>query len=356
MRRLALVLVLFVAACAAPKTKQIQVEDALVRQEAHKQRVLVVKDYLDKSARLYRLDAALKLAAADLCREQDRLRALAGVFTANRHAGEDEWRAAYADLGYGEALRMVDVVPDLPAARAGLRPGDEILAANGQPTSGKDAMKNFAEAMEDTPPGQPLALRVRRDGRVFDASVPTVAACDYPTALVVDRTLNAWADGERIVVTTAMAEFTRTDEELALILAHELSHNIMEHIDAKRANALGAGFGGLLLDVLAAAGGVNTGGAFTNAAMEAGANAYSVEFEQEADYVGTYILKRAGFSVDGVADFWRRMAIADPRSIGYGETHPTAPARFLAMERIIDEVNAKAAAGQPLVPEMKEED
>ena len=126
----------------------------------------------------------------------------------------------------------------------------------------------------------------------------------------------------------------------------------MKHIEARKHNATVAGLGGLLLDIGFLALGVNTNAAFSDAAAKAGAQAYSVEFEQEADYVGLYILARTGYPLDGASDVWRLMAAENPASIVLRRTHPTAPERFVAIEKTIDEIKAKRAAGLPLFPEL----
>ena len=78
-------------------------------------------------------------------------------------------------------------------------------------------------------------------------------------------------------------------------------------------------------------------------------------FEQEADYVGMYFMERAGYNSTGVADFWRRYAAESPKSVSKRTTHPTSPERFIAIERTHREIAHKKAAGQPLIPNLKQE-
>jgi predicted Zn-dependent protease len=108
-----------------------------------------------------------------------------------------------------------------------------------------------------------------------------------------------------------------------------------------------------LVDIAAAAGGVNTNGEFTKMTMNAGAGAYSVEFEQEADYVGLYFMATAGFKIDDAPLFWRRMATNNSQAISMKSSHPTTPDRFVAIESTVKEINQKIANNQPLKPEMK---
>ena len=153
------------------------------------------------------------------------------------------------------------------------------------------------------------------------------------------------------MITPAMMRFINKDEELAFILAHELSHNIMGHPQSLRQNALGGAILGALADALAGRGGVNTHGDFTRAGAEIGVLAYSADFEREADYVGMYILARSGYRPDDVPNFWRRLSVKQPKAIFVGVTHPTNPERYVTMQKAIAEVRYKQAHRQALLPE-----
>lgn len=170
--------------------------------------------------------------------------------------------------------------------------------------------------------------------------------CNYPLiTLENDLDINAYSDGDKIYITGGMLSFAQKREELALILAHEIAHNIMNHITSKQKNALF----GLIFDLAAVAGGVDTQGVFA----QLGSNAYTQEFEFEADYIGLYIMARAGFSVNNAAYFWRRMALKFPDNIHNHVmvSHPGSSERFLLIEKTAEEINRKKARHQPLVPE-----
>jgi S1-C subfamily serine protease len=68
-------------------------------------------------------------------------------------------------FGRPSGLRVAEVVPNGPAARAGLRPGDLLLTAGGRPvTRAQDLQKlMFSEAI-----GRPLAITVMRNGALVD--------------------------------------------------------------------------------------------------------------------------------------------------------------------------------------------
>lgn len=161
-----------------------------------------------------------------------------------------------------------------------------------------------------------------------------------------DGSLFAFADGKAVYVSYGMVRFCQTNDELALVMGHEMAHNAMGHIGAKRANATG----GMVIDVILSVVGVPTQGAFAKMTSEA----YSPAFEMEADYVGLYYAARAGFNIEHSADFWRRMAVYDPRAMNGGLTHPSSAERFVAIESAVAEIQFKIVSGQPVVPNVDE--
>ena len=161
--------------------------------------------------------------------------------------------------------------------------------------------------------------------------------------------INAYTDGKNIGVTKGMLKFA-SDEELALIIAHELAHIIEKHIDKKQTNSLlGTFIGGMVDELLYQGLGIYTW--YGNRGAQIGAVAFSQEFELEADYVALYILARAGYSTENAADFWRKMAERSPLdSNSLTGTHPPTAQRYLLLSKTHAEIEKKKAEGQPLLP------
>jgi carboxyl-terminal processing protease len=89
-------------------------------------------------------------------------------------AGEDrERRSGQAGAGLvivrrGDVVAVAEAISDGPGAIAGIRPGDAILAVNGQPTRGKDP--HAVENLIDGPEGTQVVISWRsRDGRTRTA-------------------------------------------------------------------------------------------------------------------------------------------------------------------------------------------
>ena len=75
-------------------------------------------------------------------------------------------------------LHVINTYADSPAAAAGLKMGDEILAADGRNAAGGTMTPaQFAELVKAKNANTPLTLRIRRGDRVFEVTI-TLAALD----------------------------------------------------------------------------------------------------------------------------------------------------------------------------------
>jgi predicted Zn-dependent protease len=174
--------------------------------------------------------------------------------------------------------------------------------------------------------------------------------CLAPFVLAENGGVNAWADGEKITIAPAMMNFAKSDEELALVLGHELAHHNLKHVAVKKTNITFASFVGQVADKVAGKYGVTTGGGIREIGTMLGSLTYSKSLEREADYVGLYITQKAGFDITNSPNFWRRMSMRDEKGIYAGVTHPTNPERFVALSKTVDEIKNKIAANDAIVP------
>lgn len=351
-RTLPLILPLIAAGCATTTTQFADVDPALVAAEERAQREIVLRELDGQQARLDDLSFELLEAAVPLCGEDVAPRY--GVRFANIYSYEEDWRAEAASaLGLGDTIQILSVSLGSPAASAGLRAGDRVLAVENETLlQGDQAAEDLGRRLELSA-GNDITLEIERDGSISQVLMLARPVCDFAAVVTVEGDINAFADGERMIFPWAMMRFAE-DDELRGVLGHEIAHNAMGHIDARKKNALTGGILGAILDVAAATQGVNTAGQNTANFMSAAAQAFSQDFEREADYVGMYILARAGKDLESVPHFWREFAQVNPSAISYASTHPTTAERFVRLRQIADEIDTKVQAGEPLLPNMKE--
>ncbi|MBI1326407.1 MAG: M48 family metalloprotease [Alphaproteobacteria bacterium] len=321
-------------ACA-PTMHMPQISDEMAQGEALKQQKLALGKFLSQQERLQRIAHPILTKNIQFC-END-IGPVFGFGAATQNDFGREWQQAAAE-GFGLAEQpTVFYVGAGSAASGKLQKGDVLLAVDGKAIGkqGTNPIKNNKNSE--------ITLTIDRHGKQKDVTLRGQKACDHPSFVELNETVNAYADGNRIVFTTGMMNFAN-DTELATVYGHELAHNVMGHIDSKMGNAA---LGALLGAVIA----VGTGVDVTQEMSNIGAGAYSQSFEGEADYVGLYLTARGGYSIANASHFWRKMAEAHPASIHLeGGSHPSTAKRFLALEHTVKEINKKKAAGQPLVP------
>jgi len=343
-----LVIFLLLTACAAPSTTRMNYDAAELDAEAALQRELALKKYLSYKQRLHKVSYPILRSASPFCpNKQINSVGAQGSASADFEGG---WNLTANKIFGGDEFIITWVAENGPATKGGLAINDKVLAVNDVPygATKQQHTKFYTETNRIQTSESPLVkLTIKRDEQILNLNIKQEKICGYPAVLGESDAVNAYADGKRIIITKGMMRFAQDDQDLALVIAHELGHNLMGHLDKKQSNYML----GTLLDLAAAVNGINTRGTFGSA----GAGAFSQDFEAEADYVALYYMNAAGLSLEGVADFWREMAAEHPSSIGsnHSASHPATSERFLAISKTIEEINNKMTNGQPVRPNLK---
>ena len=172
-----------------------------------------------------------------------------------------------------------------------------------------------------------------------------------------DRSLNAGAGPNGlIVVNRGIVEYAANEEEVAMVIAHEIGHQAANHVaTGQRNQAVGALIGAVLLGAAGAAASYRSpyAGDITNTAMRTGGDigaaigriSFSKEQEREADYLAALILYRAGMDLDKARGFLVTMARGSGRKeTGMLDTHPAGPERIAAWDKAVQEIRASNGA------------
>lgn len=347
--------VAFWTAGCATRLDRPDLSQAALEAERREQQALALRIALERQERLWRVGTRLQIAGAPLC--EGATAPVYGMFVVSYDDLSEEQRRVADRVELGPGVRVKAVLEDSPAAHAGVEPGVRILEANGEDV---DDLEDLGEGIDDAADddGRLELVVQRRNEPEQRLLLHGATGCRYPVSLAEDDSVNAMADGSRVVVTTGMIRFVESDDELALVVGHEIAHNALGHIRQNKA-LMGVGAGlGLILDVAAAVGGVNTQGGFTRLGMKLGSTVnqtFSQEHEADADYMGIYLARRGGYTIEEAAYFWRRMAAEHPSAIEDTMlgSHPSTPARAAGLRAAIEEIESKESSGVALVPEVR---
>tara|TARA_X000001036_G_scaffold373407_1_gene361289 strand:- start:1902 stop:3011 length:1110 start_codon:yes stop_codon:yes gene_type:complete len=358
-----LILINFILiSCAAPSTAIIDIDDYSLKIEEEIQKELVLKQNLKYQTRIDNVAYRLFVDNKELCQPDVEYITGLHMLTISDYTQRYQ-KAAVKVHNLDEGLTVTLVVKNSSAFKAGIKVGDKILSITDSLGNdiivgeGKKSIKLFRKTFNNLENKKSLNFNIIRNQELKSIPVQLDFICNYDVVLsgsdalpieiyLFNNILNTSADGSSIYINKRMLRFVENDNELSLVIAHEMAHNAMNHIDKTQTNRAMGSF----VDIAAAAYGVNTQGLF---ALQAG-RVFSKEFESEADYVSLYYLARSDINFQDAGNFWRRMdAEKDFMDTGHATTHPTSPQRFLKIDKAIGEINNKIANNKPLIPNYK---
>lgn len=332
-------------------TAREEITETEIRQEERVQRNIADTIAYTKSSvtiknvhhRLYGISLPLAVAAAPFCKYKQRA------------------------IGFAPELRKYGVyidftVPNTPAARH-LQIRDRITHLNGfvindNASFGKVFVREVSKG--------DVTLTVERAGETLEIPMSPFTKCATNTRYDPSSDPNAYVDGNGIVVVNGGLTGVLSDEELAVVIAHEIAHHSKRHVRKTQGNEIGGQALGIGTNILVKAlvfgmtgmtppRSIQQDREFEAAAGRALAHSYSQEFEFEADYVGLYIMARAGMDITTAPNIWRKFAKLFPESIerSVANTHPSSPERYVGLKKTVEEIKQKIANGEELIPNPK---
>jgi predicted Zn-dependent protease len=150
--------------------------------------------------------------------------------------------------------------------------------------------------------------------------------------VITSPEVNAWCmPGGKIAVYTGIIEKLQiTDDELAAVLGHEISHALREHSRERASQQLASGVGASLVGAVADIFLPGTGQVGTSLASVVGQVTYELPYsrvhETEADRMGVELAARAGYDPRAAVTLWQKMARLSSGSGGPPallSTHPS---------------------------------
>jgi Zn-dependent protease with chaperone function len=282
--------------------------------------------------------------------------------------------------------------PGRPDAGPALQQGDLILAVNGLPIpvwvkDWDEFCRSLRDIFQYSFPGSalvdfvltaryarleaagnyrggPVTLLIDRQGvRQQVTLYPMHLPAEYGLIVVSDSSglgYNALAAPGRIMITRKLLNLCRTDDELAVVLGHELAHHAHNHLVRKMGQYPAAdlpaqiiALPSRLLPWLPKDRSQKLSADVRKVSREAMISAYSRRDELEADAYGLFYAYQAGYDVDQGIYIWERLAAAIDRNIFadtyFLDSHPAAPERLARLKQIT-QLYKSGQAAQVLVP------
>jgi predicted Zn-dependent protease len=192
--------------------------------------------------------------------------------------------------------------------------------------------------------------------------------CAWDIRYSADQDVNAFAAGESVIlIKKGILRQAENDDEIAMVIAHEMSHHAADHISETMQNAAtGAVVGAVLMGALAGAayGGSGYSPTYTqyqvndamNTGMQAGAALGHLSFskaqENEADYLAAHILHRGGYDLTKARRMWIKLGRLGTTEHGERHsfnTHPDPAERLARWDLTADEITASPEATARLI-------
>lgn len=187
---------------------------------------------------------------------------------------------------------------------------------------------------------------------------------DWEVHLVNSEIVNACCyPGGKILVYSGILKYMKSEEELAFVLSHEVSHALLDHSRTsasvqKTKNSLFS-FShiiGIILELLgirgasqltqAAAGIANMGSQYLLT------QPWGRNHELEADKLGIIISYLAGYNVDNVPEFWKNFSKNNVNEFDFFSSHPADSKRIAVLKESLAEIKSNPDFySKPLLPE-----
>lgn len=193
------------------------------------------------------------------------------------------------------------------------------------------------------PEGHPQLLRLHAVARrliPFTAQWNTRARdWKWQVNLIGSKQLNAWCmpGGKIVFYTGIIDELQLDDDQIAMIMGHEMAHALREHARERLAKTQATNavisIGSALLGL----------GQLGYIAADLGRQLLTLKFsrddESEADLVGLEIAARAGYRPEASVELWKKMLSANNgKGLEFLSTHPSGANRIQELEANLPKV------------------
>ena len=226
---------------------------------------------------------------------------------------------------------------------------------------------NQSQILDNTPYGQSMFKVASNLINAVENHLKTIGRSDYTQNyydwefhLIANNTVNAFCmPGGKIVVLSGLSAVTKTEDELAFILGHEMAHALLDHsrtqVSARKTKdrlATGARLGSIALSLAGFGTAASATRLATNVA-DIGSEYFLMkpwgrDQELEADKLGMMIVHWAGYDISRIPSFWQKMS--NGSKTDFFSTHPADKKRIKSMQKLLVEIeNEKDFSSGPVL-------
>jgi predicted Zn-dependent protease len=178
------------------------------------------------------------------------------------------------------------------------------------------------QAQTPAPVASP-ALRAMVNRLLQSNQLPTTKVAQ--ALLQPSNSLNAYTDGQKIVVTTGLWNALKTDDERAFVVSHELAHITLSHVPKSVVRQVGFGVFGRLVQVWT---GNPVAGQLSNVGLDLANRKFGRGDEYQADELGLRYMQKAGYNTQAAKRVFEVLNAASPNNTPeFLRTHPTSANR-----------------------------
>lgn len=193
------------------------------------------------------------------------------------------------------------------------------------------------------PDNHPQVVRLRAIAkRIIPYSLPwnrRAAQWQWQVVALQSKELNAFCmpGGKIAFYTGILDQLQLTDDEVAMVMGHEIAHALREHARERMGKGAATRLGANLISGLLGLGSV--GDSLLNMGGQLLTLKFSREDESEADLVGMELAARAGYDPRAGVSLWRKMSSASKGAPPqWMSTHPAGSTRINDIERNLTKV------------------
>ena len=188
-----------------------------------------------------------------------------------------------------------------------------------------------------------LVTRVNKitDKLIAQAKLKRPETSDWEWSVkVIDdpKTVNAWcmAGGKMAIYSGLINQLQATDDEIAQVMGHEISHALANHSAERMSIAMA---NNLALELVKQAGSETVTSMATAAAQVAITLPNSRASESEADRIGIELAARAGYHPGAAVTLWQKMSqVSGNQGFEFLSTHPSPANREKVLQDLIPQM------------------